>query len=244
MDFNNFPQKTDYPNELSTLNIKDSKYYYHAIEASASAYFSSSFIVKKLFYKRIKIVISLLENQKYVSTLDAGTGIGILLPFLSKISHKVKAIDYSDIIDYAQAMTEKKQINNISFEKLDLMNLKNNQKYDLIVCLSVLEHINDVDTIFEKFTKILNPRGILIVGYPIEYKITKLIRIIESSFRKDLSQKIVHNSYKKTEEFTGHISDWKKIDRALIKNFEIDKKIDLSLCFLKYYAIRKAYKKE
>lgn len=244
MDFNDFPQKIDYPEDLNVLQNTDSKYYYRAIEASASAYFSSSSLVKKLFYRRLKMTISLLDNQKYASTLDAGTGIGILLPFLSKISQKVKAIDYSEIINYAQAMAEKKKLDNISFEKLDLINLKTNEKYDLIVCLSVLEHIEDDNAVFKKFAQVLNPHGTLIVGYPIEYKVTKLVRIFESFFRKDLSNKTIKNSYKKTEEFTGHISNWKKIDRALADNFNVKRKIDLSFCLLKYYAIRKAVKKE
>lgn len=107
-----------------------------------------------------------------------------------------------------------------------------------------MEHINDVDCVLKKFSQILNPGGTLIVGYPIEYKVTKVIRLLESAFRNDLSSKIVQNSYKKTEEFAGHISGWKKIDLALSNNFHVDKKVDLKFCFMKYYALRKAYKKQ
>lgn len=127
MDSLGLPQKNDYPEGLNILNDPHSKYYAGAVEASASAYFSSSTLIKKLFYKRLETTIAFLTNSfptnsfpttpflKYNNILDAGTGIGILLPFLSKISRKVKAIDYSDIINYAEAMCLKNKIKNVSF---------------------------------------------------------------------------------------------------------------------------------
>jgi len=238
-----FPEKTDYPDNLDIIKTKKSKQYYNAIESSASAYFDSPKLVKKLFFKRLTEVISLIGNKKYNLTLDAGTGIGIVLPYLSQKSQEIIAIDYSDIVNYAAFMCKKKGIKNVSFQKVDLNKFTSKNKFDLILCLSVLEHIDNPTIIFEKFNEILHEQGTLIVGYPIETNIIKLFRHLESYFRKSINKKIREDSYKKTEEFAGHISDWKKIDQALIQNFNIEKKIDLKFCFIKYYAIRKIHKK-
>ena len=112
----------------------------------------------------------------------------------------------------------------------------------------VLKHksLSDPTTkriLFKKFNQILNKNGILIVGYPIENRIIKLVRYIEPLFfRRNVSKKMIYGSYKKTKEFTGHISDWKKIDKSMKKYFRINKKIHLNFCLVKYYAIRKSYK--
>ena len=239
------PKKADYPNQLDILNNTNSEYYCNAIEGAASAYFNSPFLVKKLFFKRLELAINLIDKRKYAKVLDAGTGIGIMLPFLSQVSEKVKAIDYTNILDYARAMTKKRGIHNVSFEKMDLANLKENEKFDLIICLSVLEHIEDTEKIFQKFKGILNEKGLLIVGYPIESNLMKLIRKLEALiFRKDMSKEVREHNYSKSEKFTGHISDWKKIDNSMKKYFKIDQNVNLSFCFFKYYALRKAYKND
>lgn len=239
----NFPRRDDYPDNLEVLNTKSSKQYYNAVEASASAYFDSPRLVKYLFFKRLTKIISLLNDKYYFKTLDAGTGLGILLPVLSQKSKEVLATDYSNIIEYASFMCKRRGIKNISFQKVDLNQLSLQDKFDLILCLSVLEHIEEPGRVLKKFNELLRPGGILIVGYPIETSMVKLTRYFESYFRKSVDSKIRNHGYEKTEEFTGHISDWKKIDQALIDNFDVDKKIDLSFCLLKYYAIRKAVKK-
>jgi len=238
-----FPNRHDYPADLNILSKIDSKEYYNAIEASASAYFDSPLIVKKLFYKRLEKTISLIDKKKYLSSLDAGTGIGILIPYLSKISKKVLAVDYTNIINYAKAMVKKKEISNVSFKKLDLTTVKFKKKFDIIICLSVLEHIDDTDKVFDNLYNSLENGGLLIVGYPLESKLIKFIRNIESLFRKNMSKQATSYGYKKTKYFTGHISDWKKIDNSMKKYFKINEKVDLSFFFIKYYALRKAYRK-
>ena len=238
---NYLPTKEDYPDNLEILKKIDSQDYCYAIEASASAYFNSSKIIQRLFFKRLEKTRLLVDKKKYSFSLDAGTGIGVMLPFLSKISQNVKAVDYTDIINYAEAMAKKKRLGNITFEKCDINTLQAKEKFDLIICLSVLEHIGIPEIVFKHFKDILSPKGTLIIGYPIENRLIKTIRYVEAMFRRNISKKVFKNSYKKTENFTGHVSGWKKIDTALAKYFNVYQKVDLRFCSIKYYALRKVY---
>ncbi len=237
-------RKGDYPDNFRVLlstGKKKPRVYYAALNASAMAYFGNARLVKAMHIKKLIHAVSLIPERRFRRALDLGTGIGILLPTLSKIADKVEAIDSSSIISYTKYMVKKRKLKNVIVKKFDSNELRNYPQgyFDLIICMSTLEHIHDLDEVFQTFKRLLSKDGIIIIGFPVE---TKLVVFIHENYMKlfrgqlkedyDFEKREVKNPYEKTE---GHVSHYQDIIDIAKKYFSIDKKIDLKPFFIKIY---------
>lgn len=84
-----------------------------------------------------KIISNVLRTQKYKSVLDFGCGIGILAPLFSPKRYLGFDID-ARAIAYA-----KNKYPEYSFQVSDATKLRLHKKFDLIVVVGVLHHLND-----------------------------------------------------------------------------------------------------
>lgn len=224
-----FPQKEDYPEILRVLSqSKTSSKYRELVESSASAYFETNFLTRYLFRQRFIKAVKLIGKDKTdLLTLDAGCGIGFFLFQLSQISKKVWAIDYAKhSLDYAKFMCQKRGLKNISFAQIDLVKglpFKKDQ-FDLIVCLSVLEHIKDLQAVIAEFDRVLKKDGVLIAGYPNEDNfIFRIFQYVE----KRLFRPKVYKTFKGTKLI--HLSRAHQIDQTLRKFFKPERTENITL---------------
>lgn len=222
-----FPEKSDYPNSLKILdNPNQSAAYHQLIEAAASAYFETEKLTRWLFMQRFKTATKILNQlEPAESLLDAGTGIGFYLPVLSQMAKKIYATDNTDEpLNYAQKMCKKLHINNVVFKKTSIQaNLFKKNKFQIIVCLSVLEHIppDNLPKVINNFYKILKPNGSLIAGFPNEGG--KLFQLIKTSEKKLFRRHILKALEDKTREqydTLGHVATAKQIGSCLKQKFK------------------------
>lgn len=118
-----------------------------------------------------------LINQKIQSLseiLDAGSGNGNYAFYLRKIfpQTKITAIDISEekianVLNIAHLLNLK----NILFSQKTLINLKEKEKYDLVVCVDVLEHIKNDNLAIKNISESLKPGGTLILHVPKDRKL-------------------------------------------------------------------------
>ena len=144
---------------------------------------------------------------------EIGCGTGKNTSFLSQISSKVWAIDFSQAM--LNKATEKLNSDNVTFsvgnitEKWTL----NNRSVDLVTCNLVLEHIQDLDFIFSEADRVLIDGGIFFISelHP---------------FRQYLGAKA---NFKMSEEaieitsFVHHVSDFlntAKDNGFIVKDFQ------------------------
>ena len=84
--------------------------------------------------------------------LDIGCGGGLISESLAKTNAQVTGID-ENIYNIKQAK-EHAKINSLKItyknQSLDLFFKKNKKKFDLILCLEVLEHVDNVEKTIEK----------------------------------------------------------------------------------------------
>lgn len=118
---------------------------------------------------------------------------------------------------------------------------------DVVVCASVLEHIQDLDGVAKQMKDVLKKDGILVVGYPIETKFFKLIwRLVSPwSFKFiDQSQTFWYNPSTHKQECYWesphtHKQDYQTIRDVLRKHFRIvrKRKLPFNVVFdsLSYY---------
>lgn len=124
---------------------------------------------KRGIKKRWNFIVSAIESYRKgndpLNILDAGCGDGIHLNILTKVKGaEIYGVDYNHLrverakIEFPQA----------KIFKGDLTNLHINNKFDIVLCSQVLEHIEEDDKVLENLYKSIKNRGILILGVPNE----------------------------------------------------------------------------
>ena len=108
-----------------------------------------------------------LFTSKEFNVLDAACGTGYGSFILAQKSKKVTSIDYSESAIKIAKQHYKK--NNINFFKKNISSLDAKNKFDLIVSIETLEHLNKNDAIrwLIKCKKMLKKSGILICSSPL-----------------------------------------------------------------------------
>ena len=105
--------------------------------------------------------------------LDAGCGMGDYFIYIAKRNRNAiaRGIDfYEENIALGKCVAESMNLHNVSFQKSDITQMKEDRKYDIILCNSTLQFIqNDEDALSNLFNS-LEDNGILILYIPITYK--------------------------------------------------------------------------
>lgn len=178
-----FPKKTDYPGNLSILehhNDSESRFYLALVESSASAYFEADFFSQYFFKKRFLIAKDFLEKKgKFQRVLDAGTGIGFFLPYLSSIAEEVVGVEKLESVIYSRKMIQNRGISNVIIDQYDLLSLPYKESsFDLITAFSVLDRFSPIEMniIINSFRRILKPGGFLITGLLTENRLVFFLR--------------------------------------------------------------------
>jgi SAM-dependent methyltransferase len=116
----------------------------------------------------IKRIRKNFGNQE-IKILDAGTGYGQYTYFMSKklLPCGIKAIDIKDDwIKDCRIFFGQKKIENVIFETEDLTQIKYENEFDLIICVDVMEHIQNDLLVFQNFYKALKNNGYLLINTP------------------------------------------------------------------------------
>ena len=108
--------------------------------------------------------IDLNFSKKNITLLDIGCGGGLMAEPLSKNGIKVTAIDPSNKnINIAKAHQKKSKTKveyiHTTLEELDIKN-----KYDVIICLEVVEHVDNPSEFLLLMEKHLNKNGIIFIA--------------------------------------------------------------------------------
>ena len=98
--------------------------------------------------------------------LDIGCGGGILAEAIAREGAQVKGIDQGEkVIKIAKLHSLESQLN-IDYEQINIESFikKNTQKFDVITCLEMLEHVPEPASIIKACSQILKPDGRLFLS--------------------------------------------------------------------------------
>ncbi|HLN20232.1 MAG TPA: class I SAM-dependent methyltransferase [Bacteroidales bacterium] len=155
---------------------------YEPIKKSLGKFISGSLFMRKALYlfldilllrswhvrKVLKKLSKESDGKKFV--LDAGSGLGQYTWRMAKSNHgwRIKAVDIDDdhVKDCKNFFAKTPYSNRVQFETTDLTLIDDNDKYDLILSVDVMEHISDDIRVFRNFYKCLRMNGCLVISTP------------------------------------------------------------------------------
>ena len=115
---------------------------------------------------RIKYILEALnkKNLNEITVLDIGCGGGLVSEGLSKIGATVTGIDFiKENINVAKMHAKKNNLK-INYFVKDFEKERITSKYDVIIVLEVLEHLNNWEEFVKKIKLSLKKNGILIIS--------------------------------------------------------------------------------
>ncbi len=112
------------------------------------------------------------HGENHLNILDAGTGYGQYTYFMTGNLPpcSIHAVDVKeDWINDCREFYSQKRLNQVTLSVEDLTKYSAPESYDLIVCVDVMEHIEDDISVFRNFYASLKPGGRVIINSPSIY---------------------------------------------------------------------------
>lgn len=141
-----------------------------------------------------EVVRKEFAKNRFDSILEIGCGTGKNTVYFSKISNKVIALDFSE--NMISKAREKVNLENVSFIVSDITKEWEigNDKFDLITFNLILEHIENLETIFLQTKKHLKPNGVVFLSelHPFRQYDGKKAVYVDNGMNKEIDA-YIHN---------------------------------------------------
>lgn len=111
-------------------------------------------------------------GDRKINIYDAGSGYGQYSFFMSKVLQpcEIYSVDVKeDWINDCRDFFSSQKISNVTFGVEDLTKIEHSYRFDLVVCIDVMEHIFDDLKVFKNYYKALRKEGYLLINTPSIY---------------------------------------------------------------------------
>ena len=123
---------------------------------------------------RARNIFSLVpKNRQYKTILDAGSGPGVITFGLGRRfpEAKVMGVDLrEDAVSISNHIAKKIKADNIVFKTARVEELEQDNCFDLVVCVDILEHIEDDFNALKALFRLVSPGGLLLLHIPSLYR--------------------------------------------------------------------------
>ncbi len=159
--------------------------YYDPIKEVFASVIKKIPVLRILFYKILNLMflrswyvrrelknIRNIFKDKNISIYDAGTGYAQYSYFMAKKlqPNNIYSVDVKkEWIADAEDFFKQRAIKNVKFGVEDLTQINYKNKFDLIVCVDVMEHIEDDVKVFQNYYNALKNDGFLLINTPSIY---------------------------------------------------------------------------
>jgi SAM-dependent methyltransferase len=154
--------------------------------------------------KKLNFVIDAIRDKKgnKAKVLDVGSGNGNVSFPLACLGYDVLAVDISD--DLVERNSKKNTFQNLTFKTWDLNteNMPLEEKFDAILLLDILEHLENPDTLLSNLKKLCNNGSLLIISIPNGYGFSEIV----SSFVRGIEKRTKIQFVNKFKTMTGRFS--------------------------------------
>lgn len=156
---------------------------YDPIKRALGNVFNKSPFLRKTFYNLLDLLLlrawhvhkelrawkNTLSDKKNISVLDAGAGFGQYTYWLNRRnpSWKILSVDVKDeqVAD-CNNFFKKIGAKDVLFQVGDLTKFRKENSFDLVVCVDVMEHIEEDVEVFKNFVVSMKPGAMLLISTP------------------------------------------------------------------------------
>jgi len=125
-----------------------------------------------VYRKRLTMTAALLGSRVFPSLLEIGYGSGILLPELARHAERLVGIDIHANREPVVGMLARLGVA-ADLRRADLYSMPfEDHSFDALFCLSVLEHLTELDRALAEFARVTKPGATLVFGFPIRNLVT------------------------------------------------------------------------
>jgi SAM-dependent methyltransferase len=159
--------------------------------------------LRSWYVRRELLRIRNVFGKKEISIYDAGSGYGQYTYFMTKhlMPCSVHSVDIKEKwINDSREFFGTQKINNVTFGIEDLTKISHINSFDVVICVDVMEHIEDDIKVFRNFYNALKKGGYLLINSPSIYGGSDVHDENEESFisehardgysKEDLEQKL------------------------------------------------------
>ena len=155
---------------------------YDPIKRSLGSVFNQNPVLRRLFYHLLDLLLlrawhirkelrqRTLASPEVKTILDAGSGFGQYTYRMARWfpNAEIMAVDIKpEQIDDCNQFTKKAGLaNRVKFEMADLTQFQENGKYDLVLSVDVMEHIEEDVRVFRNFYASMKTGGLLLISTP------------------------------------------------------------------------------
>jgi len=126
----------------------------------------------RIYRARLRLAADLLGRRRYGSLLEVGYGSGIFLPELARRAERLAAIDIHRETGRVREMLSRLGVTaDLREGSLFEMPFRDGE-FDGLVCLSVLEHLTELEAALSEFHRVLRTGGVAVLGFPVRNLVT------------------------------------------------------------------------
>lgn len=140
--------------------------------------FSKDRLISWSHGRRFKVGLRLAQQFAGRRLLDYGCGDGTFLAMLmagaNAPAHARGAELHPEVLADCRARLATRNLDFVLLDELD--DPEHGAAYDAIICMEVLEHMVDVETVLDRFVHLLAPSGKLLISVPVETGLPLLVK--------------------------------------------------------------------
>ncbi len=156
--------------------------HYDPIKRTLGSFFNQSPILRKLFYYLLDLLLlrswhihkefknwSIGKTDKQLNILDAGSGFGQYSYYMSGFSNKwnILSVDVKEEqVQDCNQFFRKIGRANVLFKVGDLTKFSDPEKFQMVLCVDVMEHILEDVEVFKNFYASMQPGAMLLISTP------------------------------------------------------------------------------
>jgi ubiquinone/menaquinone biosynthesis C-methylase UbiE len=165
------------------------KHHIPALEDPIAYYYIPVF--RSFFIKRLALCLDLLPKAEIGRLLDIGCGTGIFLPELRRRTNELWAIDNQLQDRSLKGMLRAENVE-ANIAAADLLKLPfKNERFDALLLISVLEHIEDLSSAVGEIMRVVKPGGMVVAGFPTKNALTDKLLGASTGFHVSTHRQII-----------------------------------------------------
>nr|CAD7413642.1 unnamed protein product [Timema poppensis] len=148
-------------------------------------------------------------NLKELSLLDVGCGGGILSESMARVGINVVGIDVcEENIKVAQSHAKKVGLN-VEYMHTSIEELSNDKKYDVVLLMEVVEHVDNLEFFMRRAIELLKPEGLIFISTINRTIKSFCLAIVGAEYILNWLPKGTHNwnKFLKPSEIANHLRE-------------------------------------